>query len=117
MSYDAEQLRRGLELAEAPAFLVSLLELEDSETTITTESGLEGRMMIDTFEGKRTATCEATDNGVLHRISVQDDHFLYEQIAIGDGAATLLSERLDFERICEPNPKDPVHEWLELLDL
>ncbi|KPN62911.1 hypothetical protein SAMN04488527_1648 [Aliiroseovarius crassostreae] len=117
MSYDAEQLRRGLELADAPSFLVALTHLEDGQTSIETETGAEARISIDTFDGVRSATCEVTEGRILHRITAKPDHFLYEQISLADGAETLLQERLDFERICEPDPRDAIHEWLEFIEL
>lgn len=117
MIYDSEQLRRGLKLADAPNFLVSLTHLEDGQTSIETETGAEARISIDTFNGIRSVTCEVTENLILHRITMKTDHFLYEQISLAGGGETLMQERLDFERVCDPNPRDAVHEWLELIEL
>lgn len=117
MSYDPNKLKRGLELAKAPECLIDLITLEDGEVTVTTETGAEGRLVVDTIDHVRTATCEITDDYVMKRLSAAPDHILYEQFDLTDGAARTMVERLEFARICEPDPTDAIQEFLEVIEL
>lgn len=114
MTYSTNTICAGLAAGRAPAFLASMLQLEDGQMNVQTETGAEGLLSIDTYLGQRTSVFEFRESGVINRITAKDDHFLFEQIALR-GAAVTMAERLDFERVCEPNPADPIQEWLEAI--
>lgn len=114
MTYSTNTICAGLAAGKAPAFLASMLTLDDGQVNVTTEKGAAGLLSIDTFQGQRTSVFEFRQEGVINRITAMADHFLFEQIALR-GSGVQMTERLDYERVCEPNPTDPIQEWLEAI--
>jgi hypothetical protein len=111
MNNEISMICAGLKNGNAPSYLALMLTLDDGTRDVAIQGGYKGQLSVDTFDGKRTSIIESHDNGVTNRITANDDHFLFEQLA----PDLIMSERLEYSRICEPNPIDAIQEWLEAI--
>jgi hypothetical protein len=110
---DANKIARSLKAAGAPDFMSMMIELEDCQMTVRTESGGEALLSVDTIEGRRSATLEHTENRVLSRFSLDNEGFTFVRMDLNDGAAQLDEARLSFRQICEADARDAVAEFFE----
>jgi hypothetical protein len=110
---DTDRIARSLKSAKAPKFMAMLVELEDCQMTVSTETGGDALLSIDTYKGKRTATLEYTDDRVLSRFSVDEEGFTFTRSDLSDGALQIDEAKLSFRQICEPDARLAIAEFFE----